>query len=80
MMESVINKARECKNSDEMYRLAEELSHALSDAERRLFGAELSYDWNQIDSAVKSVATWKYLYKTVDSWAEQMLELEAQHG
>ena len=79
-MESVINKARECKNSDEMYRVAEDISHALSDAERELFRAELNYDWNQIEAAVKSVATWKYLYKTVDSWAEEMLELEARHG
>jgi len=45
-----------------------------------LFGAELDYDWNQIEGAVKSVATWKYLYKTIDYWAEQMLELEAKHG
>ena len=79
-MEAIINKARDCANSDEMYSLLEQISHALSDAERRLFGAELSYDWNQIEAAVKSVATWKYLYKTVDSWAEQMLELEAEHG
>lgn len=79
-MESVITKARECKNSDEMYRVVEEISHSLSDAERELFGAELNYDWNQIEAAVKSVAIYKYLYKTVDYWAEEMLELEARHG
>ena len=75
-METTIKKARACKESWELFNLAEEMSHALSDSEAGLFKAELERNWDAICHYVGMVAHWKYLYKYILGLAEEMEEFE----
>lgn len=75
-METTIKMARACKNSAELFAMAESLSQALSDSEAGLAMAEASYNWESISHYVGLVAHWKYLYKTIYGWASDMEEQE----
>lgn len=75
-MESTIRMARNCSKSEQLFAMAESLSHAVSESEAGLERAELAYDWAEIEHYVGLVAHWKYLYKTIYGWASDMEDEE----
>jgi len=75
-MESTIKMARNCSKSEQLFAMAESLSHAVSESEAGLERAELAYNWAEIEHYVGLVAHWKYLYKTVYGWAMDLDEEE----
>ena len=54
---------RNCTTSAQMFAIAEDLSHQISDLEERLKDAEYDYDWAAIESCLKSLAVKRYAYK-----------------
>ena len=54
---------RNCTTSAQMFTVAESLSHQISDLEERLKDAEYAYNWDIIESTLKSLAVKRYAYK-----------------
>ena len=75
-MESTIRMARNCSKSEQLFAMAESLSHAVSESEAGLERAELAFNWAEIEHYVGLVAHWKYLYKTIYGWAMDLDEKE----
>ena len=75
-MESTIKMARNCSKSEQLFAMAESLSHAVSESEAGLERAELAYNWAEIEHYVGLVAHWKYLYKHVYDMASELEEFE----
>jgi hypothetical protein len=75
-MKTTIKKAKACKESWELFNLADDLSQALGDSEAGLFKAELDRDWDSICHYVGMVAHWKYLYNYVYDMAGELEEFE----
>ena len=63
---------RNCTTSGQMFAVAEDLSHQISDLEANLKRFEYDYNWEGIESALKSLAVKRYAYKfAYDAASEQ---------
>ena len=67
---------RNCTTSAQMFSVAESLSHQISDLEDRLKDAEYDYNWNVIESTLKSLAVKRYAYKFAYDAASEKEEEE----
>jgi len=67
---------RNCTTSAQMFNVAESLSHQLSDLEDRLKDAEYAYNWDSIESLLKSIAVKRYAYKFAYDAASEQEEFE----
>ena len=77
MLDTFIKRARQCKESHQLYALCEEISQQISDAEEALSRAEYTYNWDLIKTQVSYLAVLKYAYKTIEGWADDMDDDEA---
>ena len=70
---------RNCTTSQQLFAVAESLSHQVSDLEDRLKRAEYAYDWDAIESALEQLAVKRYVYKFAYDAASDMEEDEWQY-
>ena len=67
---------KNCNTSVQMFNVAESLSHQISDLEDMLKDAEYDYNWESIDSLLKSLAVKRYAYKFAYDAASEKEEFE----
>ena len=67
---------RNCTTSGQMFAVAEDLSHQISDLEDNLKRFEYDYNWDGIEAALKSLAVKKYAYKFAYDAASEQEEVE----
>jgi len=70
---------RNCTTSQQLFSVAESLSHQVSDLEDMLKRAEYDYNWDAIESALEQLAVKRYVYKFAYDAASDMEEDEWQY-
>lgn len=73
-----INIVRNCTTSGQMFAVAENLSHQISDIEDNLKRYEYDYNWEGIEAALKSLAVKKYAYKFAYDAASEQEDFEEE--
>ena len=67
---------KNCTTSAQMFAIAEDLSHQISDLEDSLKRHEYDYNWVAIESTLKSLAVKRYAYTFAWSAAEELEDEE----
>ena len=75
-LNQAITIVRNCTTSGQMFAVAEDLSHQISDLEANLKRFEYDYNWEGIEAALKSLAVKKYAYKFAYDAASEQEEFE----
>ena len=70
---------RNCTTSQQLFSVAETLSHHVSDLEDMLKNAEYDYNWERIESLLGQLAVKRYAYKFAYDAASDMEEDEWQY-
>ena len=67
---------RNCATSQQLFSVAESLSHQVSDLEDMLKSAEYDYNWEEIESLLGQLAVKRYAYKFAYDAAADMEDEE----
>ena len=67
---------RNCTTSQQLFSVAESLSHQVSDLEDMLKSAEYDYNWEEIESLLGQLAVKRYAYKFAYDAAADMEDEE----
>ena len=67
---------RNCATSQQLFSVAESLSHQVSDLEDMLKDAEYDYNWDRIQSLLEQLAVKRYAYKFAYDAAADMEDEE----
>ena len=70
---------RNCTTSQQLFSVAESLSHQVSDLEDMLKSAEYSYNWEKIESLLEQLAVKRYAHNFAYDAASDMEEDELQY-